>query len=172
MPLSNSAGRDRFTLPEVMMVTFIFGLIMTAALGIYTTAAREWTDTSLTLDTSHDANMIMERIVYGYANNLGLRSIEKLTVTQAVSAAGWSLRYETPSSDTNHVQDLEYSHALRQIRYRNTSMGSTWAVLGNNVTDSTIANSGDGLTLSLTVDQKAGKFSSQVSLSTFVLFRN
>ena len=165
-PRRSSEG---FTLTEVMMVTFIFGLIMTASMGIYTTASREWKDTDITLNTSHDANMIMERIVYGYGVNMGLRSIEKLSVGQSSSSAGWALRYENPGAGTNYLQ---YSKALRQISYNNTSMGSTWAVIGNNVTSSAITNTGDGLSVALTVERKEGKFSSQSSLTTFALFRN
>ena len=67
----SSAG---FTLPEVMIATFIFGSVMAAILGVYVVAQVEWKDTTLAIDTTHNASIAMERIIHGYGLNLGLRS--------------------------------------------------------------------------------------------------
>lgn len=169
-PRTREAPRQAgFTLPEVLMAAFIFGVVMAAALGVYTTAHREWKDTDVTLSASHRAGLTMERIVYGEGANLGLRSAQADSVAVNSGAPGWTLDYRTPDGLAHR---LEYNRAARTIRYGNSTIGTNAVCFSDSVTASSIENTGAGLRLSLTVRKEQGRLSSDSTISTFVNYRN
>ena len=158
-----------FTLVELLMAVAIFGVVMVAGLGLYTLAQREWVDTDTSVSANHAAGMAMERIVYGYGPNLGLRCARASTVALATDPGGWNLVFLTPDGAT---QQVSYSSARREIRYGNNTLGSDAVSLGTNVCASSAANTGSGLNLSLTVSNRQGRFAAQSTISTFVQYRN
>ncbi|MFC1461096.1 type II secretion system protein J, partial [Verrucomicrobiota bacterium] len=66
--------RNGFTLVEVMIAVSLFTLVMGGTISVFLMCQRVWHSTSLKIQTTHDANMAMARMVYGLGTNSGLRS--------------------------------------------------------------------------------------------------
>lgn len=63
-----------FTLVELTIAVSLFGLLVTGAFGVYIMCQRMWRATSLQLETTHMANLALERMVYGLGTGSGLRA--------------------------------------------------------------------------------------------------
>lgn len=105
-----------FTLVELMIVVAIFGLAMSAAIGIFIMCQKMWHTTSLTMLANRECNMAMSRLVYGVGSNSGLRSASTL-ILQTNNVYGHpypfadSNKYwETGNSPPAAADPLHYAH--------------------------------------------------------------
>lgn len=158
-----------FTLPEVLMATGILSMVMAGAFAVYLSSQKMWYSTSLAMETSYDASLILEKMVYGVGLNSGLRSAESSTASVSPSGNDWVLSYVTPDGMTNYYN---YNNALGQISYSNTGTVSNGLTVGENIASAAVTNEGDGLVIALKVGRSKGMFSSTNDTITFVKFRN
>jgi len=163
------AGKKGFTMVEMMMATFISGLVLAGAFAVYIAGQRSWHVTSIEMDTSLEASAALQKIVYGVGNYHGLRVAEDDSVSVSNSTGGWTVSYRVPDGITN---TYEYNSGTKLIRYRDNPSSGQWLTIARGVDSSTVTRNGSGLNISISYSEQRGNFSASNSLNTFVAFRN
>ena len=144
---------------ETLVASFILIVTMAGALALYVSYRNAWVITSLARNTSSEASMGLERIVYGVGTNGGLRAAEFGTVTVTFPSGGWRVNY-----NTNRF--LLFDPALQNITDENGS------ILCEGVVNSTAALTNDGCAISVTVMDTGGGRTATNTMGSFIQFRN
>lgn len=152
-------SRGGFTLAELMISVFIMMITIAGALALFLSYRHAWVIASLARNTSTEASMGMERIVYGVGTNSGLRAAELATVGVSYPSGGWRIDY-------NDNRFLQYVPATDII------VDEINETLCSSVIDSSMEFTNSGCFISLTVRESRGDYVSTNLMSSFVQFRN
>ncbi|MDO9542203.1 MAG: type II secretion system protein [Kiritimatiellia bacterium] len=130
----NSAFLSAFTLLEVMIVTALFGLVVAGTIEVYIMCQRAWHATSLSMDTSRMASLAIQRMVYGFGTNGGLRSAASISVNTNVHKDGCSLFLNYWDTTTNSPPAANNSSYNTFCPYNIDNDGS-WRIVMSNAFD-------------------------------------
>ncbi len=154
--------RSGFTLVEIMIVLVTFGLVLIALFSFFWGTQNAWRVAELDMETSFDASLALERIVYGITPDSGIRS--GISATCSNTASGWVLQViSIDGMPVSYVYD-------RNLKTIVLSPGAQ--TVCEDVSDATAVLTDGGVTLSVTVDRRVGAYDSSITMTTFVILRN
>jgi len=156
-----------FTLVELMVTMSILLLVLSAAFSIYIMHQKLWRLNSLIMNTSQDSSLALEKLVYGVHFTPGLREAERdsVVVRQWPTTGKWRIIFDTPSKTRRR---FVYDPLRDQVRGNSRMFG----VLVENVLDSTLVETNNGVEVSIQVLDTIGGKSWTNEMTTFVQFRN
>lgn len=153
-----------------MMALGIFGMVVAGGYGVYATCHRVWFQASAATIAGMDANIVVQKLVYGEGGTNGLRSACKTNVVLTAGPGEWSIRYTTFDGAGYCYR---YVASGRRIEYADLSVDSNlYHVLSSSVITSSIAPSSDGVTVMVASVATEGRFTVTNATSTFVRYRN
>lgn len=154
--------KSGFTLVEMMVVQVIFGLVLIALFSFFWGAQNAWKVAELDMETSFDASLALERMVYGVTPDSGIRSGVSATCTN--TASGWVLQVVGMNgTPVSYIYD-------RNLKTIVLSPGTQ--TVCTDVSDATAVLTDGGVTLSVTVDRHIGAYDSTITMTTFAVLRN
>lgn len=160
-----------FTLVEVFIAMGIFSLIVIGTLTVYLMCQRIWRSSSVSTQATLDSNLAIARLVYGPGRNNGLRSASQnqLQITED-SSGSWTLVY---SNRPDGVLKFSYDSEAGNILFGpDTAQTSNMELVCNNVVFSSVAQTNEGIAISLSIARADGRFTATNHASTFVKLRN
>jgi prepilin-type N-terminal cleavage/methylation domain-containing protein len=162
-----------YTLVEVMLTTGIFSLVMAGSVAVYLACYKTWYSTDVAMQAAHNANMVVQRMVYGPHGSNGLRSAISTNVVTTTGSNNWSVTYCAP--DGGRYQ-FAYVGSKEQVSYTDLTYGASNAqsrLIGSRIVASSItpmASTG------LSVIVKAAAFhrlgSATNTLTSYIHYRN
>ena len=160
-------SRRGATLPEVLIVSAVLILMLTALLRLSTAATNDWASGTSKMMADSDASLAFQRLAGEV--RLGLRA--------SVNSSGTELTVVLPA--TNSQGDYDRFTEGASVRYfllngkLQRRVGTqTATVLGKNITDLKFTGSGLQIGLALTSRQKTGTKTGKTTYTTQVTLRN
>lgn len=152
-----------FTLPEVMIATMLFGLVVAGTISVYTMCNKLWHANALSMQTVHESSMALSRIVYGMETNTGLRSASMIT-NMNLSGGSWRM---TVSNSLGGCKYIFYNGPQKILSNANSIICSDVS------TSSVTINATNGIVrIQLTVQKRDGMFLASNTVATLVKMRN
>lgn len=94
-------SRKGFTLPEVLLTTFIAMYVVGAAVSVYAAACRWWAETAPAIETQRVARLALSRVVEGVRqDSLGSDTVSSTTYRRRNGLAEAVLTNANPTPDT------------------------------------------------------------------------
>jgi len=160
--------KEGFTITEVMLASGLFGIVMAGALSVYFASNRSWFSADIQVRCMREADMIVQKMVYGAYGTNGLRSAISTNVSVSITGPQWSVTYSTPDG-------ADYTYAYypsgQIVTYSDLSL-SNLVTIGTHVAASTLTVATNGLNVMVQVSLAEGRFAATDVLTTFVHYRN
>jgi prepilin-type N-terminal cleavage/methylation domain-containing protein len=128
-------GRAGFTLTELLIAAGIAAMVVTGAVAIYVSILRVWGGIDLRMQADQEVNTVMNRLVYGFDGNLGLRAMAYGTRSNK-GGGGWELSYFTGGFSPQNNK-LTYTPATSNLMFTAGSTGKQ-TVLSKNMSDAAL----------------------------------
>jgi prepilin-type N-terminal cleavage/methylation domain-containing protein len=148
-----------FTLIEMCMSMAILTLVTIGVFNVLYQVLLSYNETSLMSITSQNASLALDRMVVGIGTNAGLREAQASTVVTSSTSTNWQISY------TNGLS-FAYSSAKSNI------VDQSGNIIVAGLTASTLANTTNGVQVSVSVAQSCGGRTLTNTMATFVEFRN
>ncbi|MDD4872845.1 MAG: prepilin-type N-terminal cleavage/methylation domain-containing protein [Kiritimatiellae bacterium] len=162
--------RNGFSLTEVMLATSVFAMVMAGTMAVYFASNRSWYSSDVQMRCMREADMILQKMVYGIHGSNGLRSAIYTNVVFAVTGALWSVTYSTPDG---YDGNFTYKPADQVIRFTDMSVSNAVPLtIGENVRTSSVTMVTNGLNIMVRVGLEDGRFVATNTLTTYVRYRN
>jgi prepilin-type N-terminal cleavage/methylation domain-containing protein len=162
--------KSGFSLTELMVAISVFGMVIAGTMSVFFVSNRSWYSTDIQMQCMREANMILEKMVYGAQGTNGLRSAIFTNVIVGITGSQWAVTYDTPDGANSSYY---YVSADKAILYRDmTVSNSTAIVIGQNVHSSSVAVVTNGLSITVQVGVQDGRFAATNILTTYVRYRN
>ncbi len=165
--------RNGHSLVEVLLAAGVLSLVMSGSIAVYWACNKTWLASDISMQAARRSNLVMQRIVSGYAGVNGVRSAIGSNVVVVAGTTNWSVTYDTVEGGQYR---FVYNRAAQQVLYYDRSGGNTNApsrLAGSRIVASSVVSMGaTGLTV--TVQAVASNRQAQVTnaLTTFVRYRN
>ena len=154
-----------FTFVELMISAALSMLVLASVFMLALATTRSWRTISLRMQASQDANLAINRIIYGDAGRKGVRCASTATYT-ANGNGGWIVTYKT-GSITSVSNAIIYSATDQTIT---ANPGAV--VVGRGVDFAWAAADSQIFAITVSVNRVAGSLSAQAEAGTEVRFRN
>ncbi|MEI6563268.1 MAG: hypothetical protein WCO42_03050 [bacterium] len=158
---SNRIYRTGFTAVESMITVAISVFIVAGLLTVFIVCNRYWHQTSLDLAITRQGNQCLEKMVFGYGTNIGLRGA--YWVTNRATSTNWRIQSSNYYGEVWYVYDATNKVVIFSNKQEN-------CVIGRGIVASQVSTI-NGLSISLTSQQSDGRYTSSNALSTFVKLR-
>ncbi|MBA4386767.1 MAG: hypothetical protein C0404_02230 [Verrucomicrobia bacterium] len=167
-------NRAGFTVTELLMATGIFSMVSAGTVSVMLVCNWSWHRADVDMRSMNEANLVLEKIVYGVGGTNGIRSAVQTNVTVVTGTNGqWTLDY---SSWDRIAYRVSYIPSNQLIAYTNVTSGGRQIPLATHVVSSTATNitnsATPGIMVMVRVGVHDGRFSSTNEASTFVHYRN
>lgn len=162
-----------YTLVEVMLATGIGSLVLAGSVGVYLACYRSWYAADAAMEAAHQANLVVQRMVYGPFGSNGLRSAIATNVVTTTGSNGWTVTYCAP--DGGRYQ-FAYAGSRQQVTCTDLTHGITNAPtrrVGTRIVASSItpmASTGLSVTVTAAVACRPGVATNV--LTSYIHYRN
>jgi len=160
--------RNGFTAMEMMLASGIFALVMAGTFSVVFVSNRSWFSADIQVRCMREADMVLQRMVYGAHGTNGLRSAISTNVSVSISNTQWSVTYSTPDGAG---YNYTYIPSGQIITHSDLSLSNVLTV-GENIESSVLNPVTNGLSITIQVALKDGRFAATNVLTTFVRYRN
>jgi prepilin-type N-terminal cleavage/methylation domain-containing protein len=163
--------RQGFTLTELMMATGVMALVMAGSFGVYITCQKLWYSISLDTRVSNKTSTALAKMVYGVKYNPyfpGIRAAEYNSISLETSTTNWVITYSTPDT-TNNI--FFYNKPDQTIYFKPAGPGAP-EVVGTSIVASEVITNDYGLTISISLALRDGRFCTTNEMRTFISYRN
>lgn len=190
-----------FTLVEALIAVALLALVMAGTISLLVMVERMWHRMELNMQTVQDGGIALGRLVYGLGTNYGLRAATRVTLysnmygyrssaytnyplaandgaAHQVYAAGGSIDPDgswrlAVYNELNRTNWIDYNrNASNIVMWTTPNQPASRQLIGNYVTAAVVIPNSNGLSITLTLAQQRGYFSSTNQVQTFVRYRN
>ncbi len=157
-----------FTLTELLVASALLGMVMAGAVALYLRHQGSLRSTLLAVQVETEANLAMNRMVYGVGNRRGLRAAEQATLANE-SGGGWTLTYTIPGLHGAPPQVYAFQYLASERRLVATPGDLR---VGTDIANAVAEVNPGTVSMEITVEREQGRFASRRTVATFVRLRN